>query len=525
MTRHDHRRATMGVPHPADPPKRRGDVAARRVGGAMRAAAGIALMSLLAACAGNSQNGPAIPVAQEAAQYRAHARGHYAPPGPPDDPWGPYIDEASRRFDIPDTWIRAVMHQESGGHVFTSTGTLTTSPVGAMGLMQLMPPTYDDMRSQYSLGDDAYEPHDNIMAGTAYLRQMYDIYGSPGFLAAYNTGPGRLDDFLTRNRPLPRETRQYVAAIGPKIAGISPTRRSPADLMVAAHQTGVQYAAVQSTAETRSVRDAWANRRRRTADQDQPVEVAEAPAATGPGAATPAYATAWNSLQPAAPAATLAASTGGADNVRAAWANRATAAPAAAPVVARPVAVASAAAPGWSPAPTPASGPGSRSAPAFPVASAAPAFPVARAAAVPATMAAITPASTSIDNDPADAAGAAATPAAAGRRRFRLIRSAMAEPAPLLRDAGRGGAEPRDWAIQVGAFNSAAQANQAAGNAQSRSNLLSHARAEIDGVKQGRAKLFRARLTGLSRGAALQACEKISRSRGDCMVVSPDARS
>ncbi|MCQ8242108.1 SPOR domain-containing protein [Acetobacteraceae bacterium KSS12] len=101
----------------------------------------------------------------------------------------------------------------------------------------------------------------------------------------------------------------------------------------------------------------------------------------------------------------------------------------------------------------------------------------------------------------------------------------MAEPAPLLRDAGRGGAEPRDWAIQVGAFNSAAQANQAAGNAQSRSNLLSHARAEIDGVKQGRAKLFRARLTGLSRGAALQACEKISRSRGDCMVVSPDARS
>ena len=177
---------------------------------AMRSGIGLlssaATLAVLAACAATPDR-PDIPVAQEAAQYRAHARSYYAPPGPADDPWGPYIEEASRRYDVPDAWIRAVMGRESGGLQFRN-GTLTTSPVGAMGLMQLMAPTYDDMRLQYSLGDDAFEPHDNIMAGTAYIRQMYDIYGSPGFLAAYNTGPGRLDDFLTRNRPLPHETRQ-----------------------------------------------------------------------------------------------------------------------------------------------------------------------------------------------------------------------------------------------------------------------------------------------------------------------------
>ena len=210
-----------------------------------------------------------VPVAQEAADYRAHARSYYAPPGPADDPWGPYIEAASQRFDVPDAWIRAVMHQESGGHEFIN-GQFVTSVPGAMGLMQLMPPTYDDMRNQYALGSDPYEPHDNIMAGTAYLRQMYDIYGSPGFLAAYNTGPGRLDDFLTRNRALPNETRQYVAIIGPQIAGIFPSSRSQADLMVMNHVSAgsVMLASAQNQQETRSVRMAWARRRDHSAGDD-----------------------------------------------------------------------------------------------------------------------------------------------------------------------------------------------------------------------------------------------------------------
>ena len=168
---------------------------------------------------------------------------------------------ASKRFDVPDTWIRSVMQRESGGQLFRN-GQFVTSAPGAMGLMQLMPPTYDEMKGQYGLGDDPFNPRDNIMAGTAYIRQMYDIYGSPGFLAAYNTGPGRLDDFLLHHRSLPRETRNYVAAIGPQIAGITPNVRSQADLMVEAHDVarGHVYAAAQTSTETNSVRAAWAHR-------------------------------------------------------------------------------------------------------------------------------------------------------------------------------------------------------------------------------------------------------------------------
>src|SRR5262249_55235120 len=49
------------------------------------------------------------------------------------------------------------------------------------------------------------------------------------FLAAYNAGPRRLDDYLSNNRPLPDETRHYVAMIGPSIVGVYPVNRSPAE--------------------------------------------------------------------------------------------------------------------------------------------------------------------------------------------------------------------------------------------------------------------------------------------------------
>ncbi len=455
------------------------------------------LLTLLAACAGTPGR-PDIPVAQEAAQYRAHARSYYAPPGPPDDPWGPYIQEASVKFDVPDAWIRAVIGRESGGQQFRN-GTLTTSPVGAMGLMQLMAPTYDDLRVQYSLGDDAFEPHDNIMAGTAYIRQMYEIYGAPGFLAAYNTGPGRLDDFLTRNRPLPRETRQYVAIIGPQIAGIWPRNRSQADLLIAS-RTGsdAAYAPVQSGDETRSVRMAWTSRRDldQARDADQPVQVAEAPSSGGGTA--PSYTRAWNSLPAARPVAVASAPaapdpTPSTESVRAAWASRSAAA---SPAEAPPVAVAEAApVETWTPAPT-----------------------ALQKASVPVVAPAPEPAA------PAVQLAASAPRAPVRHQRFMLIRSAMAEPAPLLRDAGHGGA--RNWSVQVGAFGTQAQANQAAGAAQSHAPNLSHARAEIAGIRQGRgARIYRARLTGLSRGEAMQACERLRGGRSECMVVSPDARS
>lgn len=200
----------------------------------------LGFLLLLTACAQTVPSGPGVPLMQEVAEYQAHARSYYAPPGPAEDPWGPYIREASDRFDVPDVWIRAVMKQESGGHLYDANGRLITSAPGAMGLMQVMPPAYDDLRQQYNLGPDPYDPHDNIMAGTAYIRQMYDIYGTPGFLAAYNDGPGNIDHYLRQNRPLPRETRHYVAAIGPQIMGIWPHNRSRADLMVSHYDRTAQ---------------------------------------------------------------------------------------------------------------------------------------------------------------------------------------------------------------------------------------------------------------------------------------------
>lgn len=89
-----------------------------------------------------------------------------------------------------------------------------TSHAGAMGLMQLMPGTWADMRAAHGLGADAHDPRDNILAGTAYLRAMYDRFGYPGLFAAYNAGPARYARHLATGRRLPGETVAYVAAVG-----------------------------------------------------------------------------------------------------------------------------------------------------------------------------------------------------------------------------------------------------------------------------------------------------------------------
>jgi hypothetical protein len=125
--------------------------------------------------------------------------------------WASLIAEASQRFGVPEHWIRAVMRAESAGD------TSALSPKGAMGLMQVMPETYAELRLRHHLGADPYAPRNNILAGAAYLREMQDRYGQSGFLAAYNAGPGRYEDYLVRGRALPDETRAYVAAIALKI--------------------------------------------------------------------------------------------------------------------------------------------------------------------------------------------------------------------------------------------------------------------------------------------------------------------
>lgn len=128
------------------------------------------------------------------------------------DRWADEIRKAAARFKIPQGWIRAVMSAESGG-AETIEGQPVTSRAGAMGLMQLMPDTWSEMRDAYRLGSDPFDPHDNILAGAAYLRLMYDRFGYPGLFAAYNAGPTRYQAHLSSKRALPAETIAYVGKV------------------------------------------------------------------------------------------------------------------------------------------------------------------------------------------------------------------------------------------------------------------------------------------------------------------------
>ena len=128
---------------------------------------------------------------------------------PPIAQWQPIIAEASARFAVPQAWIRCVIQSESGGRT-TLNGKPITSSAGAMGLMQIMPGTYAKLRRRYGFGPDPYDPHDNIFAGTAYLREMHKRYGYPFLFAAYHAGPSRLDNFINHGRALPPATLDYA---------------------------------------------------------------------------------------------------------------------------------------------------------------------------------------------------------------------------------------------------------------------------------------------------------------------------
>jgi hypothetical protein len=123
------------------------------------------------------------------------------------DPLVAFDTETSKRSGVPEDWIRAVMHVESGGKP------RARSSKAAMGLMQIMPKTWAELRARYRLGADPYDPHDNILAGASYLRELHDRYGAPGFLAAYNAGPRRYEHHLATGRPLAEETQAYVATL------------------------------------------------------------------------------------------------------------------------------------------------------------------------------------------------------------------------------------------------------------------------------------------------------------------------
>jgi hypothetical protein len=129
------------------------------------------------------------------------------------DRWTPQIKEASRRFKISTDWIKAVIRVESGGRTLSDDNQPIVSTAGAMGIMQVMPETYQDMRQAYSLGDDPHDPRDNILAGAAYLRWLQEKYGYPKMFAAYNAGPATLEAQSAGKRKLPKETRDYVKRV------------------------------------------------------------------------------------------------------------------------------------------------------------------------------------------------------------------------------------------------------------------------------------------------------------------------
>jgi hypothetical protein len=372
----------------------------------LRALSSIAILAALAAC---SQS-PRQTAIQESARYAAHAHRNYTPPGPPEDPWGPYIRQAAVRFDMPETWVRSVMRVESGGQEYVD-GNLVTSGVGAMGLMQVMPQTYDELRDRYNLGDDPYDPHDNITAGVAYMREMYDVYGTPGFLAAYNAGPARLDDYLGNHRPLPDETRRYVAMIAPNLQGIYPNNRSAADQFA---MNALPVHIPPGRRYGRPVMLAGANGGRGgRVPKRMPVEVAQLPE-------PPRY--------------------GGGQFQQAA-----------------------------------------------------------------------------LLDPPAAPAGPQV------RHGFRLITTAnAAEAAP----ATHGSAAAGQWAIQVGAYASQGLAHGALITAQEHAHVeLAVAHPLVTSVRQGHTVLWRARMKGMSRETAVQACEKITHGRSNCIVLSPEAQS
>lgn len=501
------------------------------------------LLGMLAACGQTPQQ--AVTQAPAASSQWARPLS-YDPPGPAQDPWGPYITQASQRFDIPERWIREVMRQESGGRVSA------TSRVGAMGLMQVMPGTYRELRAKYGLGSDPYHPWDSLMAGTAYLREMYELYGAPAFLAAYNAGPRRLEDYLWGSRGLPAETRNYVARIGPRIQGTHPNRRAAPEIYAAAEiPLNIPVGRRRGdTATMLALRD-----QRRAVDPG--VQIASLPPGSVvrmdpiPDGSTQSYSaptqmassggfmisqgTLQGPVVAMAPVASLgdfqtrmepivspgdypaspppASSLGGGYQLASAPAQVIRMEPVVSPGDPGSFGNSSNSTSGWGGIST------EQLAPAASPAAAPRATYAAAARLEPRRIAPDLAAQQprSLPFVPVHPPEMDAAPTARG---FSLIPQAQASTLPARPTASSVPAGGGGWGIQVGAFASANLARDAAGQARSRVGA-SGIQARVQPVPQGRSTLYRARVTGLAdRAAAEQACARM-RGRGACMVVAP----
>ncbi|MCH4026464.1 MAG: lytic transglycosylase domain-containing protein [Acetobacter fabarum] len=157
--------------------------------------------------------------------------------------WDDLVRQAAERNAIPPAWVQAVLQAESAGDPHAVSG------AGAMGLMQLMPGTWKEVRRTLNLGADPFDPRDNIAAGASYLRWLHDRYGDVGFLAAYNAGPGRYDDHLATGRPLPGETVSYVAQVRNLIENSGAFFPGPASETILDWRTGPLFVIEKKLAE------------------------------------------------------------------------------------------------------------------------------------------------------------------------------------------------------------------------------------------------------------------------------------
>lgn len=179
--------------------------------------------------------------------------------------WAPQIALASSRFGVPKVWIERVMLAESSGQTQLG-GRPIRSRKGAIGLMQLMPATWAELRGRLGLGRDPDNPRDNILAGTFYLRLLYDRYGYPGLFAAYNAGPRRYERYLA-GTPLPAETVAYLARTGGEATrqAVTVARGGPGLFAVLASSgsapfspgAGARVKRASGMAQTREAEAAW----------------------------------------------------------------------------------------------------------------------------------------------------------------------------------------------------------------------------------------------------------------------------
>lgn len=128
-----------------------------------------------------------------------------------------HAPEAARRSGLSVDIILRVMQAESRGRP------RAISPKGAMGCMQIMPPTWTYLTRRYGLGRDPWDARKNMIGGALYLAELVRQFGLPGAYSAYNAGPGRYRRHVRGGVPLPAETIAYAAAL----TGKPPMRGPP----------------------------------------------------------------------------------------------------------------------------------------------------------------------------------------------------------------------------------------------------------------------------------------------------------